>query len=71
MSWYRYTGTIVNLAGYSAIFSIRPDIWLPVGKSGTGIRPDTEYKKRSDYPAGYPFYLYFQFQLSEIFTEHI
>jgi hypothetical protein len=38
--------------------SIWPDIWLfsvsGIRQIKSGIRPDTGYKKRPDYPAGYP-----------------
>jgi hypothetical protein len=36
-------GYLFNLAGYPALFSIRPDFWQV--KSGTGIWPDNGYRK--------------------------
>jgi hypothetical protein len=50
------------------IFSIWPDIrlfsvsgiQLDIRQVKSGIRPDTGYLKRPDYPAGYPVHRYFQ-----------
>jgi hypothetical protein len=46
-----------TLAGYPAGYPVSGLTGYPAVKSG--IRPDTGYQKRPDYPAGYPVHPYF------------
>jgi hypothetical protein len=48
----------LTLAGYPVIWPYR----ISAGQSGTGtgIRPVTGYRKRQDYPAGYPVHPYWR-----------
>jgi hypothetical protein len=53
---------------------IRPAGYLPNPKAGypagqSGIRPDTGYQRRPDYPAGYPVPPYFQISLKQSHDE--
>ena len=47
-----YNYLVVYLAGYPAAFPAFLITRYPAAVSG--IQPDTGYKKRPDYPAGYP-----------------